>query len=296
MSSDFDTLIVGAGPAGLLAATYLSRFRRRVLLVHNNASRAALIPRSHNYPGYADGVSGPAILADLHAQAARYNIEVVEHTVTTLARDGKRYDIELEGRTVHARVVLIATGVIDVEPNLPNLPDAIRRGLIRHCPICDGFEVIDRRIAVLGRGRHAVNEALFLRHYTPDITLLLSDPHELQNTDLAKLRRANIEVVFDEVAEVFVENSHLCGLRLVTGKELSFDTIYSALGAINRSELAISLGAKVDEEGRIIVDARQRTSVPGLYAAGDVAQSLNQIAVAFAHAAVASTAIHNSLR
>lgn len=296
MSSDFDTLIVGAGPAGLLAATYLSRFRRRVLLVHNNASRAALIPRSHNYPGYADGVSGRAILADLHAQAARYNIEVVEHTVTTLARDGKRYDIELEGRTVHARVVLIATGVIDVEPNLPNLPDAIRRGLIRHCPICDGFEVIDRRIAVLGRGRHAVNEALFLRHYTPDITLLLSDPHELQNTDLAKLRRANIEVVFDEVAEVFVENSHLCGLRLVTGKELSFDTIYSALGAINRSELAISLGAKVDEEGRIIVDARQRTSVPGLYAAGDVAQSLNQIAVAFAHAAVASTAIHNSLR
>lgn len=296
MQSDFDTLIVGAGPAGLLAATYLSRFRRRVLLVHNDASRAALIPRSHNYPGYADGVAGPAILADLHAQAARYNTEIVEYTVTTLARDSDRFVAEIEGRSMRARTVLIATGVVDIEPALPNLPDAIRRGLIRHCPICDAFEVIDRRIAILGRGRHAVKEALFLRHYTPYVTLMLSDSEELKNADFVKLRRAKVELILDPVAEVFTEGERLCGLRLETGKELSFDSIYSALGAVNRSELATALGATIEQDGRIIVNTHQRTSVPGLYAAGDVAQSLNQIAVAFAHAAIASTAIHNSLR
>ena len=296
MESDFDTLIVGAGPAGLLAATYLPRFRRRVLLVHNNASRAALIPRSHNYPGYAEGIAGPAILADLHAQAARYDAEFVEHTLNALARDGDRFVTEIQGRTVRARTVLLATGVIDIEPALPNLTDAIRRGLIRHCPICDAFEVRDRRIAIIGRGRHAVKEALFLRHYTPNITLLLADAQELKDADFIKLRRANIVLILDAIAEIFTEDERLCGLRFDTGKELAFDSIYSALGAVNRSELAVMLGARVGKDKEIVVDAHQRTSVPGLYAAGDVVQSLNQMAVAFAQAAIASTAIHNSLR
>ena len=296
MESDFDTLIVGAGPAGLLAATYLARFRRRVLLVHNNASRAALIPRSHNYPGYADGIAGPAILADLRAQAARYDAEFIEHTVAALARDRDRFVTEIQGRTVRARTVLLATGVIDIEPALPNLTDAIRRGLIRHCPICDAFEVTDRHIAIVGRGRHAVKEALFLRHYTPHITLLLADAQELKDADFVKLRRAKIALVLDAVAEVFIESERLCGLRLDTGKELAFDSIYSALGAVNRSELAVMLGARVGKDKEIVVDSHQRTSVPGLYAAGDVVQTLNQIAVAFAQAAIASTTIHNSLR
>ena len=296
MESDFDTLIVGAGPAGLLAATYLPRFRRRTLLVHNNASRAALIPLSHNYPGYADGIAGPAILAELRAQAARYDAEFVEHTVTALARDRDRFVTEIQGRTVRARTVLLATGVVDIEPSLPNLPDAIRRGLIRHCPICDAFEVTDRRIAIIGRGAHAVKEAHFLRHYTSHITLLLADAHELKDADFVKLRHAKIDLILDPIAEIFTEGKRLCGLRLDTGKELAFDSIYSALGAVNRSELAAMLGARMGKDKEIIVDAHQRTSVPGLYAAGDVVQSLNQIAVAFAQAAIASTAIHNSLR
>lgn len=296
MESDFDTLIVGAGPAGLLAATYLPRFRRRVLLVHNNASRAALIPRSHNYPGHADGIAGPAILADLRAQAARYGAEFVEHTVTALARDRDRFVTNINGRAARARTVLIATGVVDIEPSLPDLPDAIRRGLIRHCPICDAFEVSDKRIAIIGRGRHAVKEALFLRHYTPHVTLLLADVQELKDADFVKLRRAKIVLILDAIAEVFTEGERLCSLRLDTGEELAFDSVYSALGAVNRSELAVMLGARVGKDKEIVVDAHQRTSVPGLYAAGDVVQSLNQIAVAFAQAAIASTAIHNSLR
>ena len=296
MESDFDTLIIGGGPAGLLAATYLGRFRRRTLLVHNNASRAALIPLSHNYPGSTDGIAGPAILANLRAQAGRYGAEFVEDTVTALARDRDRFVTELKGRSVRARTVLLATGVVDIEPTLPNLPDAIRRGLIRHCPICDAFEVTDRRIAIIGRGRHAVKEALFLRHYTPHITLLLADAQELKDADFVKLRRAKITLTLDTIAEVFTERERLCGLRLDTGKELAFDSIYSALGAVNRSELALMLGARVGKDKDIVVDAHQRTSVPGLYAAGDVVQGLNQIAVAFAQAAIASTAIHNGLR
>lgn len=296
MESDFDTLIVGGGPAGLLAATYLGRFRRRAVLVHNNASRAALIPLSHNYPGSANGIAGPDLLADLRAQAGRYGAEFVEDTLTALARDRDRFVTELKGRSVRARTVLLATGVVDLEPNLPNVPNAIRRGLIRHCPICDAFEVTDRHIAIIGRGRHAVKEALFLRHYTPHITLLLADAQELKDADFVKLRRAKIALVLDAVAEVFTEGERLCGLRLDTGKELAFDSIYSALGAVTRSELAVMLGARVGKDKEIVVDTHQRTSVPGLYAAGDVVQSLNQIAVAFAQAAIASTAIHNTLR
>ena len=294
--SPLDCLIVGAGPAGLLAATYLARFRRSVRVAHDDASRASLIPRSHNYPGYAQGIVGNDALGRLREQAERYSVPIVRARVANIIREDALFMSEVAGEIVRARNVILATGVVDIEPALPNVADAVRRGYVRHCPICDAYEVQGQKVAVIGRGEHAIKEALFIRHYTDKITLLAVGADAFDDAQRARARVAGIALIEEPVSQVYIDGERIRALRMHSGKEHAFDTIYSALGAKVRSQLAIGLAAEHDGDGALKTDAHQQTSVDGLYAAGDVVSTLNQIAIAFAHAALAATAIHNRLR
>jgi thioredoxin reductase (NADPH) len=292
-----DCLVIGGGPAGLTAAIYLSRFRRKTTVVDAGASRASLIPVSHNYPGFPDGIGGRELLGRLREQAARYGAAFIKGEVQHLERAADGFVARTGTEDIAARTVLLATGVMDVEPSLPNLKDAIRGGLIRHCPICDAYEVIDKTVAVIGRGMKGVNEARFLRHYTANLTLFtLGTPHEITDDDRESLERCNVAIVDEALAEVCTRDGAIVGLRTRSGAVYSFDVLYSALGARIRSDLARSLGATCDEAGQIVVDERLRTTVEGVYAAGDVANDLNQIAVAAGHAAIAATCMHNALK
>ncbi|HZQ63144.1 MAG TPA: NAD(P)/FAD-dependent oxidoreductase [Casimicrobiaceae bacterium] len=296
---DIDCIVVGGGPAGLTAALYLARFRRRAIVLDGQASRASLIPRSHNYPGFPDGITGDDLLARLADQAQRYGAEIRRATVERIARVGDGcFEVHDGSSALLARSVVLATGVVDVEPDLPNLQNAIRRGLIRHCPICDGWEVIDQRVGVIGYGATALSEALFIRRYTPDITVFtLGKPLGLSERERALLADAGIRVIETPVIEAFVERNALVGLKTIDQSEYRFDTLYSALGARARSDLAAALGVVCSESGCIRTDRHQRTSVPGVYACGDIVQeTLNQVAVATGHAAIAATTIHNELR
>lgn len=297
-----DCLIIGGGPAGLIAAVYLARFRRRIGIIDAGSSRASLIPTSHNLPGFPDGIGGDAFLARLREQAVRYGAAVTPGMVQKLERgeDGiftARYGDEGGQQSAQAPFVILATGVIDIEPELPGLGDAIRRGYIRHCPICDGYEVIDRKVAVLGHGEKLLREALFIRHYTADLTVLsLGRDIGLGDAEHRTLQENGIRVIDEPIAEVFIENGRIAALRGHSGKLHAFDTLYSALGTLVRSQLALELGAACDELGDLLVDGRrQQTTIPGLYAAGDVVNGLNQISVAAGQAAIAATSIHHGL-
>lgn len=296
-----DCLVIGAGPAGLTAGIYLGRSRRRFLVVDGGASRAAWIPRSHNHPGFPAGIGGRDLLARMRAQAERYGSRIVPATVAALDRlaDGTfRAAVETatdRGR-VAARAVLLATGVADIEPELPDLEGAVARGYVRHCPICDAYEVIDRKIGVIGFGAAAIGEALFLRTYSADVTLLtLGRPMGLTAADRATLAGAGVAVVEAPIGAVAVEGDRIAALRLADGREHRFDTLYSALGTEIRAHLALALGAARDDAGALVVDRHQRTTIPGLWAAGDVVSSLNQIAVAIGQAAIAAIDIHRHL-
>jgi thioredoxin reductase (NADPH) len=291
-----DCLIVGAGPAGLTASIYLARFRRKIKTVDAGSSRASLIPVSHNYPGFPDGISGKDFLERCRAQALRCGASIVSGLVTRIEKVDDAFMAMCGDDRFMARTVLLATGVVDIEPVLPNLNDAIRCGYIRHCPICDGYEVIDKKVAVIGSGKGGLNEALFLKCYTADLTLLtLGKDMALNDVDREVLRQANIRVIEEPIDAVFFEQGRIGAIRMESGRIHEFDALYSSLGAAIRSDLAVQVGAKCDPEGHLIVDDHLRTSVPGLYAAGDVVSSLNQISVATGHAAIASTTIHNSL-
>jgi thioredoxin reductase (NADPH) len=285
-----DCVIIGGGPAGLTAAIYLARYRRAAVLVDDGASRAALIPASHNYPGFK-GIAGPDLLARLREQALLYGAKLKHGRVTTLQRRPQGFRAQWDGKDIAARTVLLATGLIDESPKVEGLGSGIYDGAVRFCPICDGFEAMDRRIGVLGSADEAGRKALFLRTYSRYVILF----HQEENNEAmhGTLRRAGIRRAGRAVRVECLEEG--VTVTVEGGDRFDLDVLYPALGCQVRSELAAGLDADCTEAGNVIVDAQQRTSVDCLYAAGDIVSDLHQLAVATGHAAIAATAIHNSL-
>lgn len=291
-----DCIIVGAGPAGLTAAIYLARFHLRIRLFDNGSSRAALIPRTNNHAGYPDGIPGVELLQLMRRQAERFGAVREEAHVDAIepALDG--FVVRIGDRAVRAKTVLLATGVVNNRPEMPReLHDAaMARGMIRYCPICDGYEATDLRIGVIGTGDHGMREALFLRGFSQDVTLIAPGAaHDLDDACRAELDAAGIEHLDGPCTPITVNADSIC-VDTAKGPR-TFDTLYPALGSVIRSELAVAAGARATEDGCLEVDDHQRTSVPGLFAAGDVVKGLDQISHAMGEAGVAATTIRNLL-
>ena len=277
----------------MAAAIYLARFRRTVTLVDSGSSRARLIPQSQNLPGFPDGISGTDLLDRLFRQAARFGVTAVAGTVDGLELNNDVFTASGRGVSLRARCVLLATGVVDRKPEIPDLDRLIGRGLVRFCPVCDGYEALDRRVAVLGPTRHALKEAQFLRTYSADVTVLACDEVDDPNQPPVSVRDG-VTIVHEQPSSFEGDDVSVTAI-LRDGRRISFDALYAALGNTVRSELATGLGAARSEAICLLVDRHQRTSIRGLYAAGDVVEELDQIAVAFGHAAIAATTIHNDL-
>lgn len=292
MPDQLDCLIIGGGPAGLTAATYLARYHRRVAVFDAGASRAALIPESHNYPGFPDGISGRRLLASLAEQASDYGVAIVRAKVASLDKADPGFRARYDGQETAARFVLLATGIVDKDPQMDGLDKAVADALIRYCPVCDAFEATDRKVAVFGPGSDAASKAVFMRSYSQDVTWLIPEGAFPHASDLKRMADAGIDVVrsvgqMKRVGETIQATA--------PGEVRRFDLLYPALGCDVRSGLASRLGAETTDVGCLKVDGHQRTTVDGLYAAGDVVSDLHQIAVATGHAAIAATHIHKSL-
>lgn len=289
----FDALVVGGGPGGLTGALYLARFRRRVLVVDDGCSRAARIPRSHNMPGYPDGVVGAELVAAIRHQAERYGVEFAVGRVGALDRRPAGFVARWgDGGSAQARVVLLATGASDIEPPVPYLSEAVRSGALRYCPVCDGYEVIDRAVGVIADGAAGVREALYLRSFTGRLTIFpVSSAVQFGDDQCRQLAEAGITRVPEPVTSIRLWDGAVT-VRHGEG-ETRCDSLYSALGMHIHSELA--LDAERDDDGYLLTDRHQKTSIDGLYAAGDVALGLNQISVAIGGAAIAAAAMHLAL-
>lgn len=295
-----DCVVIGAGAAGLTAAIYLARFRRRIAVLDGASSRLLMVPTSHNYPGFANGIHGRDLLERLRAQAAHYAVRVETEAVQRLTRreDGS-FDAIGAGRQWHARTALLATGVTDVAPPFANVKEALEQGHLRYCPICDGYEAIGKKVAVLGRGNSGLQESIFVRNFAEEVYLCaIGEPLHLTASDRKKLDMAGVQILPQTVSGLALtdEATPRMLLALKDDTRARFDVVYSALGTLVNSGMAQLLGADSTGNGDLFVDAHQQTSVDGLYAAGDLVEGLNQITVAMGQAAIAATAIHNRLR
>lgn len=288
-----DCLVVGAGPAGLTAATYLARFHRNFLVVDSGKSRARWIPESHNCPGFPFGVGGPELLAKMRSQAASYGACIEDARVARIERDGEGFiAIAGDGRRWRARLVLLATGVVDVMPAMDGLQQGIESHRVRLCAVCDGYEASDVNIAVVAPADDAISHALFLRTFSQRVTAICSDASEPSPECAAQAAKAGVRVLSEATAMRCDDAG--CVVETKEG-EHRFDTLYPALGSEAQSGLACAFDAQIDNNGELLVDAHMQTTVDGLYAIGDVVSALNQISVAVGHAAIAATAIHNRL-
>lgn len=292
---DLDCLIVGGGPAGLTAALYLARFRRRVRVFDSGASRARWIPRSHNLPGFPGGVHGKDLLDALARQLDDYDVAVEPLPVTALAGAQGGFRAQVGAGEARAAAVVLATGAVETTPPIPGMAQAIREGVVRVCPICDGFEAQGRRVGVLGDGDHTAREALFLRTYSAAVCVVLSQDGRLSPEAAAALDGAGVAVIQASISSVAVHEHGVTAVCLADGEPRAFDLVYSSFGVTPQVKLARGLGVALDEQGRIRVGDHQETSVPGVFAAGDVVRGLNQISVAEGEGAIAATAIHNRL-
>jgi thioredoxin reductase (NADPH) len=284
-----DALIIGGGPAGLLAAVYLARFRRRTIVLDAGKSRAALIPRTRNAPAFPDGIEGEELLSRLRAQAEKYGAEIISMEAKQVRRVAGGFQVDAADANFEGCALLLATGVENVEPPIEDHDGAVRRGLLRYCPICDAHEVVGKRVGIVGNSARSAAERDFLRTYSDDVELIAATQEAAAILDDAGCAPAG-------VCDGFVPQPEGVTIKLSDGRMERFDTLYSCLGVRPRSDLAQQLGLQLAQEKTIEVDKHQRTSVESAYAAGDVVHALDQIAVAFGHAAIAATTMHNELR
>ena len=298
MAEPLDCLVIGGGPAGLTAAIYLARFHLNILVVDAGKSRASWIPCTRNHAGFPEGISGKELLERMREQACKYGAKVQTEFVTKLERDEESglFTATWGSGSAVARSVLIATGVTNRRPPMDEElhDEALSRGLVRYCPICDGYEVTDKKVGVIGTQERGRAETIFLRSYTADLTLIAPDgPHELEATDRQLLEEAGVALIDGPIEAIEPGDEDI--VIAAGGQRYSFDSVYPALGSDTHTQLAEMLGAAQAGDDCIRVDSHQRTSVPSLYAAGDVVLGLDQISHAMGEGGVASTTIRNDL-
>lgn len=289
-----DCLVIGAGPAGLNAALYLARFKRHFKIIDSGHSRALLIPKTHTLLGFEKGISGIDLLNTFKKHLLKYQINITHGNVTKITKQHNGTFLIKTSRTCYqARNVILATGVIDNIPPIPHQHYSIKQGLIRICPICDAYEVKNKKIGILGFKAKDIQEAIFLYNYSKDIYFFtlgkkLRWTPKIQET----LKKTRIKIITDPVIKL----SKLHKKVILTSKNnqnYQLEVLYSALGMIHQSQLALPLKVKHTTEKEIIVNHHQETNIKGLYAIGDVTKSLNQITVAMSQGAIAATAIQN---
>jgi thioredoxin reductase len=299
----YDCIVIGAGPAGLSAALFLARYRRRVLTFHHNSPRNLYSHGVHGFLGH-DGILPTELLARGRDEVTKYAGLIVEGCVTKVERMAdEHFRITTGGeQTVTqefaARRILLATGLRDLTPDCPGFRE-FYGGTVHHCPDCDGFEVTGKRVAVLGRGKAVVGFTLNLLTWTDQLTVITDgDAGDMTEEHRAKLAHFEIPITDKSIASLEGDKES-CRIERVCfkdGSTLDCDALFFNLGTEPASGLHTMLGCKLDEEcGLVWVDGDQQTSVRGVYAAGDLTPNSQLAIVAAAEGAMAAIQIHKSL-
>ena len=293
---DVDCAIVGGGPGGLVSALYLRRFKRSAVVINAGSPRAAWIPRTHNLFGFPRGISGQALLRRLNRHVNKLDTNRI-HGSAVVKKHGHGFEVSVDGAVIKARKIILATGIEDGQPEIPNLNDLRVRGLLRYCSICDGFDFRDQVITVLAHNDAGIQKALFLRHFSKKIHIVLPEEMNVAPIRIKELREGRIKLHRGKVVALGPSASPK-GIftALSGGKTLWSRVVYPMLGCVVRdSSFQNMRGLSRTKAGFLIITTEQRLSVPGMFGVGDCVNQVGQIAIAAGQAAVAATTIHNDL-
>jgi thioredoxin reductase len=294
----YDCIVIGAGPAGLSASLFLARYLRRTLTFHHNSPRNEYAHGIHGFLGH-HGIRPEELLARGRDEVTTHGgliIEACVNTVEKISSERFRVVAGAEERTFEARRLLLATGLRDLTPDCPGFREFYGSS-VHHCPDCDGYEVKDKRVAVLARGDNSAAFTANLLTWTRHITLL-TDESEISSQDREKLAKLDVAVRTESVVALEGDTSkrQLERVLFAEGEPLECDALFFNLGTELATNFHETLGCRLDPEcGLLWVDDTQQTSVEGVYAAGDITPRSQLAVVAAAEGAMAAIHIHRSL-
>ncbi|MEV5608862.1 NAD(P)/FAD-dependent oxidoreductase [Streptomyces sp. NPDC052225] len=278
----YEVVVVGGGTAGLSAALVLGRSRRSVLVVDAGEPRNAPAAHMQGYPS-RDGMPPAEFLAEVRREVTGYGVELVRDRVTAAEPDASgEFDVAFAGGgRVHARRLVVATGLVDELPEIPGVAERWGKDVI-HCPYCHGYEVRDEPIGVLYGSASGIHQALLFSQLSDDVTLFLheADEDELPDADWQMLAAAGVSVVSGTVAGLVVEDDRLTGVRLTGGRVVARSVFVVPTRMVPRDSLLAALGARTKETPAgpfVDVDPTGLTSVPGVWAVGNAAGPAEQV-------------------
>ena len=293
-----DVVVVGGGAAGLAAAVALGRSRRSVVVVDAGQPRNAPAAGAHNVLGQ-EGVPPLELLARGRAEAEAYGVRIVTGRVTDATGTLDAFAIEVDDRAVqvHARRVVLATGLVDDLPDIPGVAEAWGHSVL-HCPFCHGWEVRDRRIAVLGRNENALHQVMLFRQLSDDVTLLLHDAPEPTGDQWEQLAALGVRVVTPRVERVVVDGTQVRAVQIEGGRTFAMDAVVVAPRFVARTELYEALGGErtITPLGEnIAADPRGATAVPGVFVAGNAGDVMAMVVASAASGVMVGAAVHGDL-
>lgn len=298
----YDAVIVGGGPAGLNAALVLGRCRRSVLVLDSGRPRNAASRSMHNYLT-RDGINPAKLLQLGRAEIARYGVEFRQALVTRAMPTPSGFRVHIKGDgVIHSRTILLATGVVDELPTIPNVRDFYGLG-VYHCPYCDGWEHRDQPLAAYGTGPAALGLAFALRTWSTNITLV-TNGQPVSRSISRQAAQYNIPIRPEPITlclskggrDAGTERDRLGSLRFETGPDLKVGALFFNTDKYQRSLLPKTLGCRLNEDGGVIHDKKQRTGVQGLYLAGDACFDVQFVIVAAAEGAKAGVAMNRDMQ
>jgi thioredoxin reductase len=292
--SKYDVVIIGGGAAGLSAALVLSRARRSVLVIDAGSPRNA--PAAHMYGFLSrDGLAPGELLAAGRDEVKHYGGEILRGSATDLVPDGGAgFWVLLEGgRRISARRLLVTTGLRDELPDIPGLRERWARDVL-HCPYCHGHEVADRQLGVLGGAAGSVRYAQIVRQWTHDL-VYFTPPDTLTSTERSQLVARAIGIVEGTVDHLVIQDDRLHGVRMDDGSLVPRDALFVPPRFVPNNPLLVGLGSAVDADGWVRVDLTGRTSVPGVWAAGNVVDPRAQVITAAGAGSAAAIALNADL-
>ncbi|MBA2432282.1 MAG: NAD(P)/FAD-dependent oxidoreductase [Chthoniobacterales bacterium] len=290
-----EVIVVGGGLAGLSAAIYLGRAQRDTLVIDSGHSMAQWEPKVENYLGFPEGVHGEELLKFGRQQAQRHEVRFTEDKIERIEKGDDGVFVLHGKKSYHAKRLLLATGIFHRPPEIPGVKECLGHSMF-FCKDCDGYRVQEKRIAICGANDEAVEYALGMLLYSPCVMIATNgeQPHWSEQ-HAAWIEEYEIPVHTVRIADVRHRERQILGLRLENDQEVKIDYIFTTRGDIFHTELAEQLGAKLDQDGQIVVDHCMRTTVPNLYAAGCVTPANCQMIIAAGEGAAAAQAINRDL-
>lgn len=291
----WDAIVVGGGPAGLSAAMWLGRYQRRALLFDAGEPRNEPAWAVHGYPGIVDP-SPLELRRRLQQQALGERVETRAGEIVKVDGEKDAFRAYTRSGDVHAaRRIILAYGLRDYLPDIDGL-DELYGTTVFHCPDCDGPSFADTHIGVIGWDRYGANLALYLRHWSPEITLLTHGRHLELDDDEARIVEDNgISVITEPVSRIDGHGGNLTQAEFHNREPLRLAAVFFHLGSEPRCELGEQLRCDLDDDGYIIVDKGQETSNPGVHAVGDITGHPHLASIAAAEGVRAALAVHRSL-